>query len=507
MSRSARSSRSAPGASIGARTVVYPNVVVGPGARIGEDCVLHSHVSIRERVVVGNRVVVQNGAVLGSDGFGFVKQADGTHAKIPQHADVVVEDDVEIGANTTIDRPAVGETRIRAGAKIDNLVQIAPRRDDRPACAARRAGRHRRQHDGRRRRRAGGAGGRGRPSAHRRRASWRPRRPASPIRWSRARSCQGIPPSRTATGSSRRPSFGSCRRSGSALRNSSSASPNSRRSSPHAGHLRIVDRARGCRRVPHVCARRPSRRSGSRPFAHRRARRTVVHVALRLPPVGRALSLPSPDERFSWDTHFGGDMDIVDYVGGRVNVLVDYEAMLGSEYRPFDPNQGNYTLEASGSVRARRHGNRRRVPPRVAPPQRPAEAVRGGVQRVRRARAAALRRRPARRWTSGPTARTVVQQSYVDYPWTGRALDLLVRRPINKVAGVFARGDGVAVRHRCRRSGRATDSGAARSRPGCGSTGGLARSSCLPATSGAWTPIRSTCCPMQWGFAGFRFTR
>jgi UDP-3-O-[3-hydroxymyristoyl] glucosamine N-acyltransferase len=113
------------GASIGARTVVYPNVVIGRGARIGEDCVLHSHVAVRERVDVGNRVVLQNGAVLGSDGFGFAKQPDGSHLKIPQHADVVIEDDVEIGANTTIDRPAVGETRIRAGAKIDNLVQIA----------------------------------------------------------------------------------------------------------------------------------------------------------------------------------------------------------------------------------------------------------------------------------------------------------------------------------------------------------------------------------------------
>lgn len=113
------------GASIGARTILYPHVVVGPGARIGEECVLHAHVSVRERVVVGSRVVIQDGAVLGSDGFGFVKQADGTHLKIPQHADVIVEDDVEIGANTTVDRPAVGETRIRAGAKIDNLVQIA----------------------------------------------------------------------------------------------------------------------------------------------------------------------------------------------------------------------------------------------------------------------------------------------------------------------------------------------------------------------------------------------
>jgi UDP-3-O-[3-hydroxymyristoyl] glucosamine N-acyltransferase len=113
------------GASIGARTIIYPNVVVGPGARVGEDCVIHSHVSIREGVQIGHRVVLHDGAVLGSDGFGFVTQADGTHFKVPQHAGVVVEDDVEIGANTTIDRPAVGETRISAGAKIDNLVQIA----------------------------------------------------------------------------------------------------------------------------------------------------------------------------------------------------------------------------------------------------------------------------------------------------------------------------------------------------------------------------------------------
>jgi UDP-3-O-[3-hydroxymyristoyl] glucosamine N-acyltransferase len=86
--------------------------------------VIHAHVSIRERVFVGDRVVVQDGAVIGSDGFGFVTQTDKTHVKIPQHGDVVIEDDVEIGANTTIDRPAVGETRVQAGTKIDNLVQI-----------------------------------------------------------------------------------------------------------------------------------------------------------------------------------------------------------------------------------------------------------------------------------------------------------------------------------------------------------------------------------------------
>jgi UDP-3-O-[3-hydroxymyristoyl] glucosamine N-acyltransferase len=112
------------GASIGARTTIYPNVVIGPGARIGEDCVIHSMTCIRERVVLGHRVVLQNGVVIGGDGYGFARQADGAHVKIPQHADVIIEDDVEIGANSTVDRPAVGETRIGAGSKIDNLVQI-----------------------------------------------------------------------------------------------------------------------------------------------------------------------------------------------------------------------------------------------------------------------------------------------------------------------------------------------------------------------------------------------
>jgi UDP-3-O-[3-hydroxymyristoyl] glucosamine N-acyltransferase len=113
------------GARIGARTIVHAHGVIGAGALLGADCVVHSRVSIRERVQIGDRVVVQDGAVIGSDGFGFAKRPDGTHQKIPQIGGVVIEDDVEIGANTTIDRPAVGETRIGAGTKIDNLVQVA----------------------------------------------------------------------------------------------------------------------------------------------------------------------------------------------------------------------------------------------------------------------------------------------------------------------------------------------------------------------------------------------
>ncbi len=113
------------GARVGDRTVIFPNVTIGNGAVIGDDCVIHSNVSIRERVTIGHRVVLQNGVVIGGDGYGFVRRKDGTHEKIPQVATVVIEDDVELGANTTVDRPAVGETRIKAGAKIDNLVQIA----------------------------------------------------------------------------------------------------------------------------------------------------------------------------------------------------------------------------------------------------------------------------------------------------------------------------------------------------------------------------------------------
>lgn len=113
------------GARVGARTVVHAHASIGRDADIGEDCVLHSHVAIRERVRIGDRVILQNGVVVGADGYGFARRRDGSHHKIPQIGGVVIEADVEIGANATVDRPAVGETRIGAGSKIDNLVQVA----------------------------------------------------------------------------------------------------------------------------------------------------------------------------------------------------------------------------------------------------------------------------------------------------------------------------------------------------------------------------------------------
>ncbi len=110
-------------AEVGDRTVLFPGAYVGRGARIGRDCVLYPNAVVREGCVLGDRVILQPGAVVGSDGYGYAR--DGSrHVKIPQVGIVVLEDDVEVGANTTIDRAALGETRIRRGTKIDNLVQI-----------------------------------------------------------------------------------------------------------------------------------------------------------------------------------------------------------------------------------------------------------------------------------------------------------------------------------------------------------------------------------------------
>jgi UDP-3-O-[3-hydroxymyristoyl] glucosamine N-acyltransferase len=109
---------------IGDGVRIFPNVTVYDGVAIGEGSVIHSGVALREGTVIGARVVVHNNAVIGSDGFGYAKDEEGRWLKIPQTGRVVVEDDVEIGAGTTIDCASVGETRIARGAKIDNLVQI-----------------------------------------------------------------------------------------------------------------------------------------------------------------------------------------------------------------------------------------------------------------------------------------------------------------------------------------------------------------------------------------------
>jgi UDP-3-O-[3-hydroxymyristoyl] glucosamine N-acyltransferase len=111
------------GAAIWDGTVIHPLVFIGPGARIGRDAVIHSGVSIRERCVLGDRVIVHCGTVIGSDGFGFAT-VDGVHHKIPQSGIVVIEDDVELGANCTVDRARLDRTVIRRGTKLDNLVHI-----------------------------------------------------------------------------------------------------------------------------------------------------------------------------------------------------------------------------------------------------------------------------------------------------------------------------------------------------------------------------------------------
>ncbi len=133
----------APDAKLGRNPSIGPYVVIEAGAEIGDDCVLksfvmiypgvkigdrffaHSHAVVRENVRIGNDVILQNGVVIGGDGFGFVPRPDGTFYKIVQAGTVVIEDGVEVQSNSCIDRAAVGETRLRRGVKVDNLVQVA----------------------------------------------------------------------------------------------------------------------------------------------------------------------------------------------------------------------------------------------------------------------------------------------------------------------------------------------------------------------------------------------
>src|SRR5882672_1700151 len=111
-------------AEIGERVQIHPNVTIADNVTIGDDSIINSGVAIRENSIVGRRVIVHNNAVIGSDGFGFAKDEQRRWLKIPQTGLVVIEDDVEIGAGTTIDRASTGETRIKRGAKLDNLIQI-----------------------------------------------------------------------------------------------------------------------------------------------------------------------------------------------------------------------------------------------------------------------------------------------------------------------------------------------------------------------------------------------
>lgn len=153
-----------------------------------------------------------------------------------------------------------------------------------------------------------------------------------------------------------------------------------------------------------------------------------------------AVGLVSDDDRFTWDTHWGGDVDVVDYVVGRAKVLVDYEALLGSEFRPFDPNQGNYVLEVSASARAAGtevagvfHHVSRHVSDRPK-----TFAIAWNVAGVR----------ALRRLTAGSTridlradAGRVVQRAFVDYAWTA-AGDVRVDHPVRPRVGVYGRASG-----------------------------------------------------------------
>ena len=109
---------------IGSHTRIDSHVVIGAGSSLGNNCLIHPHVTIRENCHLANRVIIQPGAVIGSCGFGYISSPQGVHTKIPHYGSVVLEDDVEIGANSTIDRGRFNETRIGTGTKIDNQVQI-----------------------------------------------------------------------------------------------------------------------------------------------------------------------------------------------------------------------------------------------------------------------------------------------------------------------------------------------------------------------------------------------
>lgn len=113
-----------PNVTIGTNSIVYPGVVLLKDVRIGNECILYPGATVRENCIIGNRVILHNGVVIGSDGFGFAPHQN-KYIKIPQLGRVIIEDDVEIGANTTIDRATLGSTLIKKGTKLDNQIQVA----------------------------------------------------------------------------------------------------------------------------------------------------------------------------------------------------------------------------------------------------------------------------------------------------------------------------------------------------------------------------------------------
>ncbi|WP_291135250.1 UDP-3-O-(3-hydroxymyristoyl)glucosamine N-acyltransferase [Flavobacterium sp. UBA7663] len=110
---------------IGNNVKIYPNSFIGDNVTIGDDCVFFAGVRIYSETVIGNRCTIHSGTIIGSDGFGFAPQEDGTYVKVPQIGNVIIEDDVEIGASTTVDRATLGSTIIRKGVKLDNHIQVA----------------------------------------------------------------------------------------------------------------------------------------------------------------------------------------------------------------------------------------------------------------------------------------------------------------------------------------------------------------------------------------------
>ncbi|MBX2990928.1 MAG: UDP-3-O-(3-hydroxymyristoyl)glucosamine N-acyltransferase [Bacteroidetes bacterium] len=110
---------------VGDGVILSHNVVIGDDARIGDNTILYPNVTVYYGCVIGARVIIHSGTTIGSDGFGFAPKPDGTYEKIPQRGIVVIEDDVEIGANCAVDRATLGETRIKSGVKLDNLIQVA----------------------------------------------------------------------------------------------------------------------------------------------------------------------------------------------------------------------------------------------------------------------------------------------------------------------------------------------------------------------------------------------